>query len=80
MKQFTFNLKDGTEKVMEFDEFVRWMCLVESLEVISKACDDRNIPANNDSWIKPLAIQSYMDERFHSMKHDLTVETMMGNI
>lgn len=80
MKQFKFDLKDGTTKVMEFDEFVRWMCLVESLEVISKACDDRNIPASNNSWIRPLAIQGYMDERFHSMKHDLTVEAAMGNL
>lgn len=80
MKQFSFDLKNGTTKVMEFDEFVRWMCLVEGLDVISRACDERNLKANNDAWIKPLAIQNYIDERFHSMKHDLTVETLMGNI
>lgn len=80
MKTFNFNLKDGSTKEMEFDEFVRWMCLVESLEVISKACDERKIKSSNNDWIKPLAIQNYIDERFHSMKHDLTVEAMMGNI
>lgn len=79
MKTFKFNLKDG-EKEMQFDEFVRWACLIEGLEVISKACDDRKMKPTDDNWIKPLAIQSYIDERFHSMKHDLTVEVMMGNL
>ena len=79
-KTFDFNLKDGGKKTMGFDEFVRWMCLVESLEVISKACDDRNIKASDTNWIKPLAIQNYIDERYHSMRHDLTVEVALGNL
>jgi len=28
-KKFSFNLKDGTTKTMEFEEFVRWCCLIE---------------------------------------------------
>lgn len=80
MKKFKFELKNGTTKTMEFDEFVRWACLIEGIDYISKACTDNNIEANDDCWIKPLAIQSYIEERFHSMKHDLTVEATMGNI
>ena len=40
--------------------------------------EDVNI--ESDKWIKPLAFQKYIDERFHSMKHDLKVEATLGNL
>ena len=39
MKKFKFNLKDGTTKTMEFDELVRWACLIEALEVVGSQED-----------------------------------------
>lgn len=80
MKTFEFTLKNGSKKVMEFDELVRWACLIEGIDHISKACKTNNIGRENDCWIKPLAIQNYIEERFHSMKHDLKVESILGNI
>ena len=77
MTTYDFNLKDGTTKTMEFDELVRWACLIEALEVVGSK-EDVNI--QSDKWIKPLAFQKYIDERFHSMKHDLKVESSLGNI
>jgi hypothetical protein len=77
MDKYTFNLKDGTTKAMEFDELVRWCCLIEALEVVDGK-EDADI--DSDKWIKPLAFQKYIDERFHSMKHDLKVEAAMGNL
>ena len=76
MKQFTFNLKDGNTKTMKFDEFVRWACLIEALEVVGGKVDS----CNDNKWIKPLAFQKYIGERFHSMKHDLKVEAALGNL
>jgi hypothetical protein len=76
MKKFTFNLKNGTTKKMGFNEFVRWACLIEALEVVGKKNED----LDNNTWIKPLAFQKYIQERFHSMKHDLKVEATMGNL
>ena len=76
MKKFKFNLKNGTTKKMEFNEFVRWACLIEALEVVGKKNEDED----TDNWIKPLAFQKYIQERFHSMKHDVKVEAAMGNI
>ena len=35
MKTYKFKLKDGTVKTMEFDELVRWACLIEALDVVS---------------------------------------------
>ncbi len=76
-KKFTFDLKDGTTKTMEFEEFVRWCCLIEAVQVVD---NQQDVDTTNDKWIKPLAFQKYIDERYHSMKHDLKVEVVMGNI
>ena len=43
MKKFDFKLKNGTVKTMEFDEFVRWSCLIEGIDYITKACLDNKI-------------------------------------
>ena len=79
MKKFKFNFKNGNTKTMEFNEFVRWACLIEALEVVGGRVEG---PDNdkNDKWIKPLAFQKYIQERFHSMKHDLKVEAALGNL
>jgi len=80
MKQFKFKLKTGKSINMDIDELTRWACLLEGVEQVSNKCDQLDLDKNNTDWIKPLAFQKYIDERFHSMKHDLTVEAMMGNI
>jgi hypothetical protein len=80
MNTIKFKLKNNKTHEMEFDEFVRWACLVEGIGHISKALDDKNVKTNDDSWVKPLAFQKYMDERFHSMKHDMTVEATMKGL
>ena len=53
MKTFKFKLKDGTTKTMKFEEFVRWSCLIEALEVVGSKVDN----ISDNSWIKPLAFQ-----------------------
>ena len=77
MEKYNFKLKDGTTKTMEFDELVRWSCLIEALEVVGNKED---VDIESDKWIKPLAFQKYIDERLHSMKHDLKVEATLGNL
>ena len=80
MRQFKFNLKNGTVKEMDIDELTRWACLLEGIEYVSAKCDELGLGKDNDDWVKPLAFQKYMDERFHSMKSDLTMESILGNI
>jgi len=80
MKTFEFDLKDGTKKVMEFDEFVRWACLIEGVGKVADKLEEKGIDMNNNDWIKPLAFHKYVEERFHSLKHDLSVEVELGNI
>ena len=80
MKTFKFNLKDGTTKIMKFDQFVRWACLIEGVEKVSEKLEEAGVDMNTNEWVKPLAFQKYVEERYHSMKHDLTVEAGLGNI
>jgi len=80
MRKFDFELKTGKTVSMDIDELTRWACLIEGVEQVSAKCEQLGISKNNDDWVKPLAFQKYIDERFHSMKHDLTVEAMLGNI
>jgi hypothetical protein len=80
MNKFKFELKNGTTKEMDIDELARWACLIEGVEQVSKKYDELGESMDTDDWIKPLAFQKYIDERFHSMKHDLTVEATLGRI
>ena len=66
---------------MDINELTRWACLLEGIEQVEKHYEEigKNIDAT-DEWVKPLAFQKYIEERFHSMKHDLTVEATLGRI
>lgn len=80
MKKITFNLNNGKTHEMSLDEMSRWACLLEGIDQVSKKCEELGLGNDDDCWIKPLAFQKYIEERFHSMKHDLTVEAALGNI
>lgn len=80
MKTFEFNLKDGTKKVMQLEEFVRWACLIEGVEKVSEKLDEAGIPQNDNSWVKPLAFEKYIKERFPAMLHDIKTEVALGNL
>lgn len=80
MKIFNFKLKDGTEKNMNMDEFTRWACLIEGIEQVAKKYDELGTSMDTNDWIKPLAFQKYIEERFHSMRHDLGVEAALGRL
>ena len=80
MKMFKFKLKNGNVKEMNIDELTRWACLLEGIEEVAKKYECLGQSMDTDEWIKPLAFQKYIEERFHSMKHDLTVEATLGRI
>jgi hypothetical protein len=80
MNKFKFKLKNGSVKEMDIDELARWACLIEGVEQVAKRYEELGENMDTDDWIKPLAFQKYIEERFHSMKHDLTVEATLGLI
>jgi len=80
MDTIKFNLKNNTVHEMSISEVARWACLLEGIEFISKRSGELGIEDDNLDWVKPLPLQKYIDERFEAMKHDLTVERMMGRL
>jgi hypothetical protein len=75
-----FKLKNGKTHEMTLQEMTRWACLLEGIEEVTKRSNILGISPDDDSWIQPLAFKKYIDERFHSMLHDLTVEQEMGRL
>jgi len=79
-KNITLNKKDGTTEEMTQEAFSRWACLVEGIQAVDQKLVDANVPDTNTKWVKPLAFEKYIQERFHSMLSDVRVEHRIGNI
>ena len=62
---------DKTEK-MSYYELSRWMSLIEGVEYVSKKCDQLGISDRSNCWIKPNALQKYVEERTPSMLFEIT--------
>lgn len=70
---------------MSKGELARWLCLVESIHLIEKKCEEMNVRMSDDFWIQPIAIQKYMDNRFHTMldevnHHEFGIDTKKANL
>lgn len=64
--------KDNNEISLGLDEYVKWLSLLEAMEYIEHKAKDISIDLDaSDDWIKPLALQKYVKERFVSMRHDV---------
>ena len=50
-------------------EYARWLCLIEALDVVTRAAGRFKVDLNNGDvdWIKPLSFQKYVAERYESM-------------
>jgi hypothetical protein len=64
----------GQTEEMPFEMFVRWACLVEAVDHITQKCNQLGMAPDDDSWIKPNAIEKYIDERFLSMRYNLAAQ------
>lgn len=72
----TIETKNGGVN-MSLTEFARWACLIEAYDFINDKAKELGI--NPSSMIKPLAIERYIDERYHAMLHDIQIEYNLGN-
>lgn len=61
----------GKTEAMPLDMFVRWACLIDAVDVISEKCEQLGLDKDDDSWIKPNAIEKFINDRFPSMKHNI---------
>jgi hypothetical protein len=58
---------------MSTDEYTRWLCLLEAIELVSSKMNQYGHRLQNQDvdWIKSLAFQKYINERHETMKADL---------
>lgn len=52
-------------------EISRWACLIESIDIIDKKSTQLGVKAKDIQWVKPIAIQKYIDERTESMLFEI---------
>lgn len=64
----------GKEEKMPMETFIRWACLVDAIDVISDKCDSLGMGPDDDSWIKPNAIEKFINDRYLPMKYRLVSE------
>lgn len=56
--QFNDEIRD-----MSMYEFTRWVCLLKGIDVIEDKAKQLNVNLNdNKDWIKPLALQKFVEE------------------
>jgi hypothetical protein len=69
------NKMSGVE-YMSIDEFARWACLIEAFDFIAEKAEQ--IGNDTFDFIKPSAFETYINERFPAMRHDIAIEHQMG--
>lgn len=60
---------------MTKSEYTRWLCLLEAVDIVSGKMKQLGHRLQNEDmdWIKPLAFQKYITERYESMKCELEI-------
>ena len=78
IKKPTIQVNDEKMSVYEFS---RWASLLEALEFINKKATQLNIDLKKDTkWVKPIALQKYIEERINSVVIDVENEHLNGKI
>jgi len=75
INEISITTKSNKKHIMSVETYTRWLCLVEAIEVINKKAKESKIDLDkSDTWIKPLALQKYINQRFPSLYHDFKIE------
>jgi len=59
---------------MSLDEFIRWQCLIQAVEVIGSRAEQLNIDFNKCLSIKSNTINKYVAEVFPSVRANFLLE------
>jgi hypothetical protein len=67
------NVNNKSEPMTVY-ELSRWLALVEGIDVIDRAAKKWKIDLKKDhKWVKPLAMQKYINERTYGMIADVAI-------
>lgn len=67
----TLTSPKGKSYDMSEYEICRWMSLLEAVDIIEQKCSQLGTKGANINWVKPIAIQKYIDERTESMLFEI---------
>tara|TARA_A100000172_G_C3036908_1_gene108850 strand:+ start:1117 stop:1380 length:264 start_codon:yes stop_codon:yes gene_type:complete len=63
---------DKLEDTQDLDYLARFACLMYGVNVAADFAEKRGINTEkNNSWIKPIVFQKYIDERYEDMKFNI---------
>jgi len=67
-KYITVDTKLGPQK-LKVEEYTRWLSLLEALDIVTRKASQFKVDLQSKDvdWIKPLAFQKYIVERYESM-------------
>ena len=66
----TLTSPDGKTYDMSEYEICRWMSLLEAVDIIDQKSTQLGVKGAGINWVKPIAIQKYIDERTESEKFE----------
>ena len=78
----TFDTKKNGTIDMSKDTFCRWLSLVEGVYIMEQKAETLGIDLRVKDWVKPLAFEKYVTDRFESMMLDLNYDekhNLIGN-
>ena len=76
MNKITIERKNGIVEEMSSVSFARWACLIEALGFIQEKAEELKLDVDN--FLKPVAIEHYIEERYPAMLHDVDTEINLG--
>lgn len=72
-QKIKFKTKEG-ELEMTKDTFIRWMCLVELVQLTEEKAVELKLDLDKFDWVKPIAFKKYINDRFKGMEVDIEAE------
>jgi len=78
-KFITVETKTGKHK-LKVSEYARWFCLIEALDLVSRKAQQFKVDlqSKDADWVKPLAFQKYIDERYESMVDEVIMQESLN--
>jgi len=79
-EEIKITTNNGVEHNMSKDTFIRWLCLLEIVQLAEEKAVELKLDLEKVDWVKPLAFKKYIGERFKGMEVDIEAESQSRNI
>jgi hypothetical protein len=63
---------------MTKENLARWLSLMEAFHFIEKKSSELGVNLDKKDWVKPLAFEKYIEQRFEGMMLDMEIDAREG--